>query len=225
MAFQRNTAKKCTIQDLHNGTFIKKEGFESSYISTQYGNIARANILGVVVSSEQNNLTIDDGTGKIVARSFEPLSKTPELGEVVQLIGKPRVYNNEKFLVPEIIKPVQNHKWIDYRKKELGQRKKIQEAEQPEQNLEKEIKKEFGVQENEEQEEKLGDSAEKNISTKSRSDTEKIIDFIKQKDEGKGVSIAQLETLKIKDFEKKLKSLMANGEIYEVRAGFVKVLD
>ncbi len=225
MAFERITAKKCTIHDISQGVFVKKEGFESSYVETPFGNIARANILGVVVNIEQGVLTIDDGSGKISARSFDPLAKVPELGDVVMVIGKPRVFNDQKFLVCEIIKKIENHKWIDYRKKELKARKKIQQATNHPKKLpiepetEQEIKKEFFAKKQEKTPKADADAPSK------QSTSEKIIEFIRQNDKGKGVSIALLEALDVEKFEKTLKALLANGEIYEVRAGFVKLLD
>lgn len=231
MAFERNTAHKCNISEINTGRFVKKEGYESSYVITQYGNIARLNILGVVVSAETNTLILDDGTGKITIRSFEPLKKIPELGEVVTVIGKPRMYNNEKYVVPEIIKPVQNNKWIDYRKKELEQRTRIiqevpRENPQPKQETEQEIKKEFEIKKSSQEiKSKELEDVEENIHEEAETSAEKIINYIKQKDEGKGISIAELETLNIDNFENTLKNLLAQGELYEVKAGFVKVLD
>ena len=69
-------------------------------------------MIGVIVQkSELNNyktLTIDDGTGKISARAFENnvlLDKT-DVGDVVLIIGRPREFSSEKYILIEIIKKI-----------------------------------------------------------------------------------------------------------------------
>ena len=42
------------------------------------------------------------------------------IGEMVFVIGRPRVFNEKKYIVPEIIKKVENKKWAEYRQLELG---------------------------------------------------------------------------------------------------------
>lgn len=218
MSFERNTAHKCFIADLLKAPFVRKEGYESSYLSTPYGNIARVNLLGAVVSADPTTLILDDGTGKLSVRSFEPITQAPELGSVVLVIGKPRQYREETYVVPEIIKEIKNKAWIAYRKKELSLRKKVQEP-VPEQTPkpapeEQEIKKEFGM-----------DIATQQKPTESSDAPSEIIQFIKQHDTGTGVSLAQLESGNWANKEEVIKRLIAEGELYEIRPGFVKVLE
>lgn len=232
MSFERNTAIKCTILDIAKGIFIKKEGFESSYVITDYGNISRANILGVVVSIESNTLIIDDGTGKIPVKSFESLKKIPGLGDVVLIIGKLRMYNKEKYIVPEIIKKIENNKWIDYRKKELDTRTKIKQdfdddeaPQEKNQKTDDEIRREFSIANDQTAESpQLNQESEKKMLF-TESNAEKIMKFIKQNDEGRGVSISEIAALNIENQEKIIQTLLAQGEIFEIRAGFVKVME
>ena len=50
MEIKRITAKKASIGEIDNGTFVRKSGFESSYILTNLGRrLSRVNILGLIV--------------------------------------------------------------------------------------------------------------------------------------------------------------------------------
>ena len=47
--FKRQTAYKCTIATLNKGVFVKKQGWESNYLMTEYGDFSRVNIIAVIV--------------------------------------------------------------------------------------------------------------------------------------------------------------------------------
>ena len=66
-------------------------------------------------------LIIDDSSGKIFVRTFNDnkIIDKINIGEVILIIGRPREYNDEKFIMPEIIKKIDNKKWIDFRRLEL----------------------------------------------------------------------------------------------------------
>ncbi len=113
----RQTARKVRVSDLMNGTWVKREGMEPSFVTTPYGeDVARARILATVVAkfiSEDGNfgsLTLDDGTDTIRAKCFQelkPLEKA-EVGDLVELIGKAREYQGEVYIMPDIITKVQD---------------------------------------------------------------------------------------------------------------------
>ena len=73
-----------------------------------------------------NSILIDDGTGKIVLRIFEENKAAFELeiGDVVQVIGKVRIFNQEKYIFPEVIKKT-NSLWLKVRFSELQKNKQI----------------------------------------------------------------------------------------------------
>ena len=119
MAINRETAKICRISDLLEGIYITQEGWQPNYVKTAIGNISRANIMGTVVSVEDTkNFLFDDGTGKILVRSFEKEHAVLP-GQHLFIIGRPRNYNNDLFLSPEILKPITDPLWIDVRKEQL----------------------------------------------------------------------------------------------------------
>ena len=93
---------------------------------TDFGlKVSRVNIIAAMIyKSEDFNYSsavIDDGTGRIQLRSFENnayFSKI-DVGDIVLIIGKIREFNNEKYIVPEILKRINNAKWVDVRRLEL----------------------------------------------------------------------------------------------------------
>ncbi len=213
--FKRNTAKICKISELTNGKFIKKEGWDPSYIITSYGKIFRVNLLGVIVSKNINDCVVDDGTGKIVVRSFNS-DVNAEIGNPVIIIGKPRVFNNETFINSEIIKKIENTGWIAYRKKEFTLRKKV--------NVE-ESTKEYVHEAKEEvvTEEKYNN--EKTESLENLSNAEKVIKLINELDSGDGANIEDIiSRLNVVGAEKLIKSLTEEGEVFEIKPGKLKVM-
>ena len=94
------------------------------YISINNSNVSRANIMATLVfkaeDSSYADAIIDDGTGKISMRSFErkDIFSKVEVGDAVLVVGKIREYNNEKYIIPEIVKKTDSE-WIAVRRNEL----------------------------------------------------------------------------------------------------------
>ncbi len=220
---KRQVAVKAKIAELINGKYVKEEGWQPNYILTDGNrNISRVNLLGVVVgepSVEQNNqnLTIDDGTGRINIRSFDGnvvLNKY-NLGDVVLLIGRPREYNDEKYLIPEIIKKIEDKNWIEVRKKELEKLELLSLR-----NKEKVIENPILVEE-----ERIESVEEEKVEVVETA-YEKIINKIREMDGGEGVNVDELVgLLNDPNSEKTINNLLEQGEIFEVKPGMVKVLE
>ncbi|MCX6817859.1 MAG: hypothetical protein NTU57_03300 [Candidatus Aenigmarchaeota archaeon] len=111
----RQTAKKVRVWDIVNGTFVKKGGFEPSFVKTPSGEeVARARILATIVAkfvAEDGNyaaVTLDDGSDTIRAKTFKTIKPldTVEIGDIVDIIGKLREYNGEKYMMPEVVSKV-----------------------------------------------------------------------------------------------------------------------
>jgi RPA family protein len=211
--FERSTAKICTIQELNTGKFIKNEGWEPSYIVTEFGKIMRANIIGVIVSKENNTCILDDGSGKVILRSFSGNINT-EIGDLVNVIGKPRQFNDDLFLNIEIIKKIKNKKWVDFRKKELSLRQKKEvEIEEDYISL-KEDKPETKNQE------KLIKQETENLGK-----AEIIIKIIDKLDNGPGADIEEVKKeCNFDDVDKIIKSLMEEGDVFQIKPGRLKVM-
>ena len=204
---KRQTAYKCSIDTLNNGVFVKRPGWESSFLMTDYGDFSRVNIIAVVVAKENNNITLDDGTGKINARFFDNVNGLDniEVGDLVIIVGRPREYSNNIYLTLEIVKKINNKLWIAYRKKELKLIKKIRDVVREESKIQKEPI--------------IVESAN---TVNSR---EKILHTISSLDNGDGADIEDIIRISgIKNAEDVVQDMLLKGEIFELRAGRLKLM-
>jgi RPA family protein len=205
---KRQTAYKCTIDTVNKGTLVKKQGWESNYIMTEYGDISRVNIIAVVVSKEDNNLNLDDGTGQISGRIFERPEQLQDIdiGDIVLVIGRPREFNNKIYLTIELIRKI-NPGWVAYRKKELSLIQKIREPKEIE-SMEKKVMEPKIIE-----------------STATIGSKEKISKIIRELDHGEGASTDDVLRLsKVSNGEEIISDMMMRGEIYEAKAGYIKLM-
>ena len=202
---KRQTAYKIRIKNILDSRYIKTEGFAPNYLEINTQEVSRINIMGVVVQkSELDNyktLIIDDGTGKISARVFEndTLLDIIDVGNIVLIIGRPREFSSEKYLLIETIKKI-NHSWARVRKLEL----------------EKNWKKSDSFSDN-------NSSIEEGVIDSGP--TSKIVKLIKELDKGYGVTIEELSSRNIKDIDKTLNMLLKKGDLFEIKPGKLKVLE
>ena len=129
---KRETAHKLRIGNLLRA----KQIFEQSeaqnprlqFVELGNKNILRINIIANIIDKYESEgeskfatVTLDDGSGQIRARVFgEEINKFKELnqGDTVILIGLLRSYNQELYVMPEIIKK-QDPKYLLVRKLEI----------------------------------------------------------------------------------------------------------
>ncbi|NVM04968.1 MAG: hypothetical protein HWN67_21785 [Candidatus Helarchaeota archaeon] len=144
--FKKETAYKLSIIDIIRGKFIKFE--DRSYVITPFGlNINRARIFGIIVDKkifkqDQNEenidiakkdygyLIIDDGTETIRIKMWaEDIDKHKlhdlNIGENLDVIGKVREYNEEIYIMPELIHKISNPNWELLRELEKKELKKL----------------------------------------------------------------------------------------------------
>ena len=109
---KRLTAIKTNIVSIVNGEFVKQEGFNPNYVITPDGiRLSRVRVMANIVqkyvapSGKMSSLTLDDGTETIRAKAFKNVSVVDgvEIGDLVDIIGKIRMYNDELFIVIENI--------------------------------------------------------------------------------------------------------------------------
>ena len=122
-------AYKMRIIDLVNGK-LKKDEMGGVLISTPFGESKEARIIGTIIDSYRNNentygsFTIDDGTAttrlKAWSDKIELLDKFKR-GEIVDIIGRVGEFQDEIYLVPDIIIQVTPNYWL-YRELELSKR-------------------------------------------------------------------------------------------------------
>ena len=118
---ERQTAYFTTISTLLNGNFIKAEAhMQPSFLRTASGKeMSRVHIIAVIVGfGDGSEATLDDGSGKITCRSFDnpALFSAFNLGDIVRVIGKVRAYNEQQYLIPEIVKKITNKQFVTFHK-------------------------------------------------------------------------------------------------------------
>jgi hypothetical protein len=202
---KRETANICSIKDIKEGVFVRTEGWNPSYFTTEKGNISRANIIAVIINKENDKTTVDDGTGQIILRSFETKIPDIEIGELAIIIGRPRIYNEEKYIVPEIIKKIAPE-WAEYRKLQL-ERITIKKDNKTIEKKEPVITK---IKE----------------SVPEQNPYQKIIEFIKDLDLGEGADSYEVEKRSgLNNAGELINRLIEEGEIFEIRPGKIKLLE
>ena len=200
---KRQTAYKLRVKDILDSKYIKTSGMEPNYIEIGLKQISRVNILGVVVEkSEINNykaLAIDDGSGRIPVRVFDDkiFLSNVEVGDIVNLIGRPREFSSEKYVIIEAIKKT-NHAWARVRNLELQKNG------------------------NDNWTDKAIPDKENGIGLNPKN---KIILMIKELDNGDGVLIENILSKNVDGAEKIIDALLKEGNIFEVKPGKLKVLE
>ncbi|UZE94094.1 MAG: hypothetical protein IB618_00765 [Candidatus Pacearchaeota archaeon] len=213
-----------------------------------------ANVIDTFRSNEKNyiTLTLDDGTGQIRVRAFSDnikLLENNQPGDTILIIGTLRYFNNEIYILPEIVKQL-NVKWLLVRKLELEKEygELYKNLEQPTQ-LQAQPKSEPVPQPNPEpipspeisktttqQEpviEKPEIKEEKIETTEQKQDKElgvreKIIEIINAAEAEEGVNIdkiiMQLNSYKVEEINNKITELLEEGTIYEPKPGRLRIL-
>lgn len=222
---KRQIAYKVKVKDLTEGNYVVVDGWEPNYVvladSTK---VSRANLMGVVVSKDTTDdkravIVIDDGSSSISLRSFEENKslQSAMVGELLKIIGRPRKFGTEMCIIPEIIKKVDNRKWIDVRKLELALKEKPSRKQRDPEKVEKTPLIEEPVK-------KKKESGE-DITEEKRSPSVVVYNLIKNMDSGDGVDIEDIiKESKIDDTEQIIKGLLQEGEIFEIKRGKLKVL-
>ncbi len=219
---KRQTAVKMRVSDIKGSEYVKAEGeWQPNYLLTQNNlKVSRVNVIGTTIDSEDNSFTIDDGTDKVVVRSFEEMKTIPRIGEIVLLIGKPRDFNGI-YIVPEIIKRIESQQkdWMELRKLELkdsGDERKKEEKESSRNN--------FGEEEKE--------AAEKQESEVTSNGSNKVFDTVMQAmrdlDEGNGADTDEIIAktgFPEQEVENIINNLLVDGEAFEIKPGKLKLLD
>ncbi len=213
---KRAVAVKLGISHIRALPYVKDEQ-GLSYLRYGTEQISRVNVVGIVVQKAPDglSLSIDDGSGNISLRVFEDngiLSKR-EAGDHVLVIGKPREYGSERYLLPEIVSRV-GAEWFKVRKKELDCVQLSPSGESSPMKGSMPLSYAEGSD----------PGVEEVESGKSPADL--ICAFIKENDQGDGVDIQRIvESSTVENAEPLVMQLIRNGDIFEIRPGRVKVME
>jgi RPA family protein len=208
---KRQPAYIVSIKDIITGTFVKTEGWDPNYVTLSWGlKVSRVNVLGSVVDKSDQEISLDDSTGVIKVRSFEPFPDFEQVsvGDVVLLIGKVGEYG-EIYLRPEICRKVEQ-KWISQRKDEWEIIKKIYESGKI-------------IQTEAEQVATFSPAEEITEDAPVENMLDKIISFINANDTGTGVP-KDVILRKFPEGKEVLNTLIMEGDIFEIKPDVFKVL-
>lgn len=202
---KRQVAYKVRISDILDSNFAKDE-LSAGYVKLGDKNISRVNVLAAIVHKSESpyaNAVIDDGTGKISLRTFENIGifSKVDVGDFVTVVGKIREYNNEKYIIPEILKKT-DVGWMNARKLEL---------------------KNFRL-DTDSKNNKMND--DKNPVKNSLGIDEEVYLLIKKLDNGDGADVDDIiKSANDTKAEVAINKLMESGDIFEIKPGRLKVLE
>jgi RPA family protein len=201
---KRKLAKKILINDILNSTYIKRPGWDPSGILTKYGEITRVQIMGIIVSTsnDNNTLLVDDGSGNITIRLFENSAVLNDfaLGDLVIVVGKPREFSSNKYVVPEIIKRINDKKWFKVHQLHI----KLQNKSTVE----------------------LPISQEQPHEPIETGPYQKILNIIAILDKGDGADVQDIvKNTNAENSEQIVSNLIEEGEVFEISPGKVKLLE
>ena len=193
----RQVAHHVWVKEILEGRYEEKEGWEPNLLHTGRGPVSRVNIIGTLLLSNEQTV-LDDGTGQIAVRAFEaiPGLNQVEMGMFALVVGRPRMYQDQVFVIPEIIRAV-DPAWGSHRKNALGKvRSPPQKPTAP------------------------------TPPPPSDNAAEHVISVISGLDVGDGADIDRVieqSGLGLRA-EKIVNQLLLDGDIFEIRPGVVKVL-
>lgn len=196
---KREIAYKSTVGEIINGDFVVRDGWEPNFVRDSVHNrdLSRVNIIGTIIEAG-GLFRLDDGTGNVILRRFEKPMPDLTVGDLVLVVGRPREYNEERYLMIECLQRLENHAWLLVRRKELASRDKESEAVV---------------------------SSEKVVEEPTKKNSLSIVEIIEQLDEGNGVTIERVLQQAGKDIDEgHIRRLVEDGEIFEIRPGIVKML-
>lgn len=245
---KRLTAVKCNIEDITSGEYIEQEGFNPNYLLTKFGQkLSRVRIMATVVNKfvsdnkQYGALTLDDETDTIRAKVFKNLSviENIEEGDIVDLMGKIRQWNDEIHLIIESVIKIDNPNWITLRKAELKKQKKewehikklIVEKEKETADLDelkKLMKKKYNLESG--QVEAIIISKELGIEKRTKDkkkNKELVIKLIEELDKGDGTDYTKLienADLDENEIDSVINELLTDGVCFEPKPGKIKKL-
>ena len=198
----RQVAYVVRLKDLSDGDYMTQEGWDPNYVQTRWGGkVSRVHLVGTVVEVGNNMCIVDDGSATMAVRSFDQSLPELQVGDLVRVVGRPRVYNDQLYLSSEIVVKLEDTKWLTWHQTLLEYFAK-ERPEVPEQ-----------------------EDVHVDEITEEENDYEPILSMIDEMDSGEGVDMqAVKEKLEVPDPQALLDKLLLHGEIFEIKPGRIKVL-
>lgn len=245
----RSTASKVKIEDLVKGNYTHSPEGEPNFLITPWDEeLLRVNLIATVVDKFVRDdggyatLHLDDGTGTIRAKAWSEGAEQMEefeVGDLINVVGKVREYEEEIHIVPEIIREIEDPNWELVRELEILEKRKefLAEGRKPEFEEESETEaKELEVTPVSTQEtEEVGTIEDLGEPLDSEEEEPQVSDDLKDKlllalDKLQGEKGAELSDLAAEvdesksETEKALGVLLNEDKVYEPIAGKFKRL-
>lgn len=248
METRRLTAKKTSIGEVISGRFVRKSGFESSYVLTNLGRrLSRVRVLGLLVDKflsldeRYATITLDDSTETIRCKAFVNVKIFDGFGKgnLIDIFGKLREYNNEMYIIPEIIRKVDSNfetlRRLELEKIIRGQKEKIKKIKELQNQVSdlNELKiavKEFMPLEDAEGILEAQDMIESAVEEKTVATSEiknKILKLIEDLDKGEGTDykdILDKSGFSENEVDFAIQELLETGICFEPKPGKIKKL-
>lgn len=236
-SFRRQTAYLCSSKDIHEGEYVKQEGWSPNYVMSDAGVLARVRLIGIVIQEQERSILLDDGLGTIWLRYFD-VKPNVTVGEAVQVIGRPRMYNDEMYVSIEILRALPSQDWLSFFTSKREEYKQFIPKDAPvSSRSEEESGDDVLVNEGDvgssasdlkegalESSSDVSDEGSQEVRAKNKS--EQLIEVIRELDGGDGAPTQDvIEKAGFSDAEERLTTLIEEGEVFELRAGKIKVLE
>ena len=209
----RLVAHKVWLGDLKEENFVQRSGeFESNYVALNNKQVTRVNIIASVVNKFENEdksyigITVDDSSAQIRLKTWREDTKILEnisIGDIVLIIGKIKKYNEEIYILPEIVKKVPPNEEL-LRKIEL-------------------IKKYGSPKENIIFKEKEPEISYEEIKFTSNNLRNELLNLIEKYEEKSGIGLEEIETelhSSLEEINHVLEELIKEGQVYELKGKY-----
>jgi RPA family protein len=236
MAFERGTAVKLRVGEVLEGEFHRGEGqMEPNYLLlSQRGKVSRVRLLGTIVSrfmSEDQKyatLTLDDGTDTIALRAFREeveIFREVKIGDDVDVIGKVKEYEGERYVSPEIVRRLEDPHWELVRRLELFlEEERLREEGTP--SPQRTERSERGSVEEEVVEGLREEGGASDEEPQAAPDQKMLVLELIERLGGEGgvkyLTLLEESGLSDEELEEVLSEMMGDGEIYEPKIGRFK---
>ena len=244
---KRQTAKLVDFEQLNSGKYFQREGFEPNFLLLPSGRrISRGRTVATVVDRFINedetygSITLDDGKDTVQIKFFSELELMDgfEIGDVIEVVGKVREYQNQIYLDGEILREVGPEKELLHelklakRKEEWDQIletvKQLKDSGKSHEDIEKEMAGKLNENEVDAVLQSFNESFDSGGSEEDMENIEReVLDAVQELDEGEGADYSDILDM-IDEPEDKLEdtvnSLLSEGTCYEPKPGKIKKL-
>lgn len=229
---KRQTAYRLWISDLLNSQLAQaNDGMPPNFFTVHNREVHRVNFIANVVfkfetpDRSYGSVTIDDGSGALRLKAWREdaaIFNSIKVGDMVLVIGRPKSYNGEIYVNPELIKVLEDPNWELVRKlellKEYGQPSKISEA-VDELSYDKPLPQQAS--------DAVSITEEEVVEDVTETLRQKIITLVESNSGDKGLEFSQLVRLSglgESQVDSIVRELISEGEVFEPRKGFLKVV-